>query len=235
MAALGNVLVPPDTSLRGRLSALYDLNESGLEVVLKDTQGEWVDGEKAKDEIVHHFYAEEPLAYAVAQGKDSYVKRIQCIEEKYDSLWNRIFLPQEDKAFDDSVREVLGSLNRVGQASVDVNLYTCVGRREESFSSRKRRLYIVSACLSVVAGGLTYQLREDFHHNSSVLYGMGTGVVVAMMLGGALAFGSLVKTEKALDELKDAARETDLYLKSMYAVDRINAQRQEKNTLSFVR
>ena len=82
----------------------------------------------AKNGILTEFYNENPLAHDVAKGKDLYERTMNLITKKYDSFWKRITKPKPDQSFDEKVREVFYSANKIGMKLVDSELFTTEGR-----------------------------------------------------------------------------------------------------------
>ena len=79
-------------TLKARLERLHSLEELVGALDVKVAETEFND---AKVRILREFYAQNQLAYAVAEGKDTYKARIEFIEEKYDTFGKKILMPKK--------------------------------------------------------------------------------------------------------------------------------------------
>jgi len=206
-----DVSVPKENyySLKAQLEALGQLKGSGLELVIKDAEGEWHEGKKAQNQVFAHFYEENPLAYAVAQGKESYVKRIEFIEERYDAVWKKLKSPAPDSAFDSNVHEVIGSLNGVGVKPISPYLF-------ESGGLLKGYSYLYPLPFAGLVAGFMSISAVEMKGGLSLAFGV--AALGVMGVGLDMPYKRVRGINRLLGELHDAAQQTDDFLRSNYAL-----------------
>ena len=195
-------------TLKARLKRLRLLGEFGEEF------GVGLDERKLRDaevKVLREFYSEDPLAYDVAGGRDSYRERIGPIEKKYGSFLKRIFAPRKDETFDQGVMRVLGSMNNVGEAHSRPEQFTTDVRGREI-----RRFDKLTLGVGAVIGFLM----------GTIVYKMSGGSVEAYMhalpeIGFAMPYVVIKPTHSpdmkiSLNYLRDAAQKTDEFLRQHY-------------------
>ncbi len=212
-------------TLKARLGRLHSLEELADKLQVKVEEKEFSD---AKIRILKDFYTQDPLAYAIAGEKDSYLTRIQFIEEKYSTFWRRAFAPRKDEIFDQEVLQVLGSINGVGEYRdlfgkdyILPQLFTTLGRRKTIHNYD---------LLALVPGGIFGLLAAEFAYHTPRCYQtlftcyedrtdiIGIASLLALM---PLLFSGMVKLIHSdmnydLKRLRDAAQKTDEFLRQHY-------------------
>jgi hypothetical protein len=189
-------------TLKSKLEVLSYLNHISTHLGSKFNVG--LDGDKLKDarvDILRTFYENDPLAYAVSQGKDSYTKRIEPIEEKYGSFSKRLWIPEEDEVFDKEVNRVIGSMNTVKES------YIC----PELFTTNERRSYpsLVGLFGGFVSGMV---IGNAFYYEK---FGLKAYFAIPAMASG-IYLGEKLKDsftmKKNLKKLRTVAKKTDEFL-----------------------
>lgn len=205
-----SILKEDDYSLKVQLESLGQLELSGLELVIKDAKGEWYEGKNVRTQVFNHFYEQNPLAYAVAQGKESYVKQIEFIEEKYDTVWKKLRSSQPDIEFDKNVHEVIGSLNSVGVGLNSAYMFESGGLWRGYYNFHA--LPIVGLAAGICGVG-AIALKSDF----SLAVGAAT-LGAAVGWGLRVPYNRVCDIDRLLGKLHDAAQQTDDFLRRNYAL-----------------
>lgn len=100
-------------------------------------------GEEQREAVLHEFYAEHPLGHDVAQGKESFAKRVQPIVERYDSKWSRFFVHHDPK-FDKSMEPTLEVLAEVG-TRIEIDRKTLTAEGEYVTQTERRPGFGINA------------------------------------------------------------------------------------------
>ncbi len=79
--------------------------------------------------ILKSFYDKNKLAYDVSRGIESYVKLIEPIEERYNSLWKKSTTPKKNPKLEEEIIKVFTSINNIGAAYIpNIESFTRNGR-----------------------------------------------------------------------------------------------------------
>jgi len=214
-------------TLKARLEELCFLKERDKSLELNVAESEWND---AKIRILKEFYSQNQLAYAVAGEKDSYKARIGFIEEKYDTFWKRIWMPEKDESFNQKVIQVISSINEVGEyrdiygkSYINPKSFTTDGRRK-SIRGPDSFALAVGSVFSLLGAGIVYSGPHCYDPETVACYEKVTGgtlvasFVVLMLpaLYGMSKFSHTVGMSSNLDCLRTAAQKTDEFLRQNY-------------------
>ena len=99
------------SNLVHKLNKLETFKSIGLEAGLIVNEGEI---EIKRKLILRSFYDKDRLAYDVSIGLQSYVKLIEPIEERYNSLWKKATIPKKNPKLEEEMIKVFTSMNNVG-------------------------------------------------------------------------------------------------------------------------
>jgi len=177
----------------------------------------------AKVRILREFYAQNQLAYAVAEGKDTYKARIEFIEEKYDTFGKKILMPKKDGAFDQEVIQVLGSINNVGEYGdgfgkpyINSKRFTTGGRKRDILRPDLSVL-VVGGGMSLLMNKIAYEIPVSLGEPDVYSYAL-TGLLIAML---PLFYGMIklihgVNMNDDLNNLRTTAQKTDEFLRQNY-------------------
>jgi len=164
----------------------------------------------AREGILEDFYAQNPLAFKVAQGNASFSDEVRFIEGKYDSFWKRALCPKKDESFDEEVKRVLNSMSQVGIYSKSSEKFTTKTRRDSIRSSDLFGLllggFITTVGLNIP---LVVQQRDiTTYLTSSTTCLLGAAFPCVFRRNKYLSFVS------DLDSLRSSAQETDDFLQN---------------------
>jgi hypothetical protein len=160
--------------------------------------------------LIGSFYENNPLALAVARGETSYNDRTEFIQRRYDGLGDKFCKPKLDRDFDESVQEVIGSINNVGVAKVvlDPCSFTTEGRRKH-LSGRD----ITHLGLGALAGMMVVSVEYFFNAGSPLMLGTFGSFEVGWWGFGRLISGADIFWD--LDNLQRSAQQTDKFLRDI--------------------
>ncbi|MBU1204683.1 MAG: hypothetical protein KKA61_03060 [Nanoarchaeota archaeon] len=166
---------------------------------------------KYTEKILRKFYQEDPLAYKVAASKESYVKLIKPIEEKYNSFWKRIRVPRTDKTFDNEVRRVIESMNNVGVEYINPENFTTDRKRRHN-----KNILLISAGTGLFFAALPKLIEWSYTANYN---GPGNlNIFVPITAAGVMYLGNklLAYPDTNLAYLQKFAQKTDEFLRQHY-------------------
>jgi len=191
--------------------------------------------------ISERFYIYNPLAKAVATGKDSYEARTKFIQEKFGFLRN-IWFPKRDEAFDENVKEVIDSINDVDFLhSKKFNPYKDENRRRTvcqdnngyriedrinanlfTTDTAKRNISFFNK-LSLI-GGIGLNLLVGFMEYEGYKRGLEFGpgkIITQHLIGLAIPYlftrlPPILENKSRMNGLKYIARKTDEFLRQNY-------------------
>lgn len=220
-----------DDTLKARLETLQLFQGLAGKLQVKVEEKEFSD---AEIRILREFYAKDPLAYAVAGEKDSYLTKIEFIEERYSSFWRKAFSPKKDETFDQEVLRVIGSINGVGEYRdcfgwpLKPDNFTTVGRRR-TVRNWDLLALVPGGLFGLIGGSFLYHIPRYCETTSYELaiacYEDRTGIIGTASLAALMPFffSGLVKLLHCgggisydLNRLKDAAQKTDEFLRKHY-------------------
>ncbi len=207
------MVTPYTFTLREQLNALNGLEQQVGSLFVDNPFFTKADNKfsSASEAVLMTFLQHNPLVYAVAKGEESYVRKIQPICERYDSVWKRVRLSVKDEAFDTYVDEILGSMNSVGEVSMPVDNFKLTSRREEFLQLNKS-----SGVMGLMMGSL-FGAPPYF---SEITYGklLGVGIFSLSVLGfpGLINGIQSGKTHSFVKELYLDAEKTDTFLRETY-------------------
>lgn len=196
--------------LTQRLESLQSFKNTGKQLGFILSEKELKDAEV---KVLKDFYDENPLAYDIATGKDSYQNRIKPIEEKYNTYWKSITRPKKDEAFDKEVVRVLHSMFGVGcMTSCDPSVFKTEERREYIWKQDRNPL-IVSGIMTVAMGICVYNLSDGMLINPLFDAFIRYSPVAGPTLYGITKLSDNQNLRWGLNRLKDDAQKTDEFLK----------------------
>jgi len=189
------------------IKKLHGFDELG-EYINEDlnSKGELKDHTK---KILRKFYQENPLAYDVASGKESYVKLIEPIEKKFKGFWKKVCVPKIDETFDNEVRRVIKSMNHVGVEYINPENFTTDRKRRQN-----RRILLISAG----AGLFTASLPKLIEWSSTTGYNNPGNLFVPIIAAGVMYIGCNLSEyfDINLQYLQESAQKTDELLTQYY-------------------
>ena len=135
------------SNLVHKLNKLETFKSIGLEAGLIINEGEI---EIKRKLILRSFYDKDRLAYNVSIGLQSYVKLIEPIEERYNSLWKKATIPKKNPKLEEEMIKVFTSMNNVGVSYIsNIDKFT-YDRRKEDIHFRDRLSLTVGASFSAL-------------------------------------------------------------------------------------
>ena len=165
-----------------------------LQVDIKD------DKVARKQQVLHNFYQENPLAQEVTDGKTSYVQLIQPMCDRFGSFWKRVTTPNIEPEYDSEIGRVLGSMKNVGVSHFYINVLTTQFRNTSIRSGD-----FTAVTLGAVSGGATVMVTDD---------GFFAVATAALIVGTPILWRALnaFMDKDSLSSLKEAAQKTDEFL-----------------------
>lgn len=204
----------------------------GLDVILENAQEYNITlDQQALDltrrQILTDFYQKNPLAYAVAQGKDSYVARLKFVEEKYSvpkskysAFRQRITTPKLDETFDKQFMEIYRSMCSVIIPPLHPDLYTTKKRRESLKDSNKLLLKIAlifgGLFGSAIYGKELYDYINQKVNDIPFIVDFFPPVMAVGIFYGVNYYFNNSDMPNNLSDLKKAAQSTDDFLRKNY-------------------
>lgn len=210
-------------TLKSRLAKLEQFKESGKEFKISLPNNKLSDAEA---KIFKEFYEKNTLASKVAEGTNSYTQLIKPVEEKYSTFWKRIWTPKKDKVFDSDIRNFLGSMNDVGEAYIDTELYTTSGRKKVIRTTSKYSLFF-GAFFSALLGFVTYGIP---HQPPNIYWGILEKSLPLAVLPFCYGIFKITPNDFMkghLKHLKIAAQRTDEFLRQNYFIQKEKEEKDE--------
>ncbi|MFA6462060.1 MAG: hypothetical protein WCV90_07390 [Candidatus Woesearchaeota archaeon] len=173
----------------------------------------------AKNEVLRDFYTENPIAYSVARGEDSYQDRIKPILNKYDlPFWKKMFSPKPDDQFDLETIATIESLNEVGIAGSfqDLKLFPSLSYTDFTTEGRKGNIRYFNGLVLAFGGalgGLFYLLTDA---QTITLFQKVVPPAILGLTYLALTPSNATRLNEHLTSLKEIAKESDDFLRSTY-------------------
>ena len=173
----------------------YDLDEKKL----RDTE----------IKKLRKFYQKNSLVCKVAEGKESYVKLIKPIEEKYNSFWKKICVPKIDEPFDNEVRRVIESMNNVGLEYINPEKFTTDRKRRQN-----KNILLISAGTGLFTAAIPKLIEWSYTAN----YNNSGNLFVPIIAAGTMYLGNklFVYAGTNLEYLQESAQKTDKFLTRHY-------------------
>ncbi len=173
----------------------------------------------AKNEVLVEFYTDNPIAYSVARGEDSYQEKIKPILEKYDvPFLRKMFSPKSDDQFDLETIATIESLNEVGIAGTfqDLKLFPSLSYTDFTTKGRKGNIKYFNGLVLAFGGALggLFYLLTDAQTITTFQKVVPPAILGLTYL--AITPSNATRLNEHLNSLEEVAKLSDDYLRSTY-------------------